>query len=306
MNYSNEQINMIINRCEDIVNNISKKHNYNENIKHLLYIIIPAFLLKYELRNEKQIIKVFNEIKIYINDTSNTKTPALFARKIYKRNNEYLIDKKIILKNYNNDDLISLLDNLIYEYNHAINSINNELIIENNIIKLRTGISYSIYDRELNYINTINKTLEEIINTKQTESIINIIKDLVNTNINNTEINNMLIVLNKEINKNYKSKSYYLQSEVCKTLLNNTTFINTIEKLRFIGEINDIEKWFDDITGQKENFTKLNKLLENTLNQEKELINIKFFKNRKINKIRNNIRDIIKIVELFNRNCNYK
>ena len=56
MNYSNEQINMIINRCENIVNDISIKHNYNENIKHLLYIIIPAFLLKYELRNEKQTV----------------------------------------------------------------------------------------------------------------------------------------------------------------------------------------------------------------------------------------------------------
>lgn len=306
MNYSNEQINMIIDRCKNIVENISIKYNYNENIKHLLYVIVPVFLIKYEIRNEREIIKVFNETKIHINDISDTKNPALFTRKIYKNNNEYLIDKKIILKNYNNDDLISLLDNMIHEYNHAINSINNELIIENNIIKLRTGISYSYYDTKLNHINTINRTLEEIINTKQTESIMNIIMSLIKLDIKDNEINNMLIVINKEINKNYKSKSYYLQSEVCKTLLNNTTFINTIEKLRFLGEVNDIEVWFDEIIGKMNSFTKLNNLLENTLNQEKELVNTKFFKNRKINRIRNNIKEIIKIVEMFNNNCTYK
>ena len=47
-----------------ITDEITKNYNYPENIRHLLYIIIPAFIIKYNLENERIIIDTFKNIPI--------------------------------------------------------------------------------------------------------------------------------------------------------------------------------------------------------------------------------------------------
>lgn len=304
--YTNEQFNLIINKYKSITDEISKNNNYPENIRHLLYIIIPAFIIKYNLENERIIIDTFKNIPIIINDVNDTSNPALFTRQIKKINNEYLTVKNIIIKNYRNAGLLPLLDSLIHEYNHAINSIKNEIIIKDNQIHLRTGICNNKYDINLNYIENENITLEEIINTNDSEEIINLIKSFKNYEISDYEIKNTIEIINKEIGNNYTSKAYYLQSFVCKSLLENRTFINTLKKLRFSGNIEDIDYWFDNITGKKDSFKTLNKLLNDSLKKERELTQIKLFKKKKINEIRDNIKKINEIINLFDKNCNIK
>ena len=100
--------------------------------------------------------------------------------------------------------------------------------------------------------------------------------------------------------------AYYLQSYVCKSLLENRTFINTLKKLRFSGNIEDIDYWFDNITGEEDSFKSLNNLLNQSLNLEKTLSQIKFFKKRKINQIKNNIKKTNQIIKLFDKNCNIR
>mgnify|MGYP003291744111 FL=1 len=304
--YTNEQFNLIINKYKSITDELSSNYNYPENIRHLLYIIIPAFIIKYNLENERIIIDIFKNIPIIINDVNDTSNPALFTRQIKKINNEYLTVKNIIIKNYRNAGLLPLLDSLIHEYNHAINSIKNEIIIKDNQIYLRTGIAFNKYDINLTYIKNENITLEEIINTNDSEEIINLIKGFNKYEISDYEIRNTIEIINREIGNNYTSKAYYLQSFVCKSLLENRTFINTLKKLRFSGNIEDIDYWFDNITGKKDSFKTLNKLLNDSLQKEKELSQIKFFKNRKINQIRYNIIETNEIIKLFDNNCNIR
>lgn len=304
--YTNEQFNLILNKYKNLTDEISNNYNYPENIRHLLYIIIPAFIIKYNLENERIITETFKNIPIIINDIGDTNNPALFTRKIKKIKNEYSTLKNIIIKNYRNAGLLPLLDSLIHEYNHAINSIKNEIIIKDNQIHLRTGIAFNKYDMNLTYIENESITLEEIINTNDSEEIINLIKDFNKYEIENHEIRNTISILNREISDKYKSNAYYLQSFVCKSLLENRTFINTLKKLRFSGNIENIGYWFDNITGKKDSFKTLNKLLNDSLQKEKELSQIKFFKKRKLNQIKDNIKRINEIIGLFDNNCNIR
>lgn len=304
--YTNEQFNLILNKYKNITDEISSNYNYPENIRHLLYIIIPAFIIKYNLENERIITETFKNIPIIIHDIEDKNNPAIFTRQIKNTNNEYVTIKNIIIKNYRNTELLPLLDSIIHEYNHAINSIKNEIIIKNNQIYLRTGIAFNKYDINLTYIENENITLEEIINTNDSEEIINLIKGFNKYEIFDYEIRNTIEIINREIGNNYTSKAYYLQSFVCKSLLENRTFINTLKKLRFSGNTQDINYWFDNITGKDNSFKNLNSLLNQSLNFEKELSQVKFFKNRKINQIKDNIKKINDIIKLFDNNCNIK
>ena len=59
-----DNINEFLNRYIDFVDNLSNKYNYSSNIKHVLYLIIPAFVIKYGIKEERSILSCFNSIPI--------------------------------------------------------------------------------------------------------------------------------------------------------------------------------------------------------------------------------------------------
>lgn len=305
---NNGQINELIDRCILNINNFSNKYNYPSNITHLLYLIVPAFIIKYGFTNENVILKNFNEIPILIDDKEDNVYQAYYTSIPYLSNSDYVTHKGIVLKNYKNTSLMQLLDNLVHEFNHAINSINQEIKIDDDKLFIRTGLTLIVYDK--NKLVPINKDdnsiLEEIINTKQTEMIIDIINSFNNYEITNVEVVNTLYSIQNSIDKNYKSNAYLLQSYVCMELINNKTFMSTLENLRFKGNIEDIELWFDSITGEDNSYKVLTKLLKESLDLQMELTNKKGFRYFKVNKIKYLNNQAMRIVKLFDNNCNYR
>ncbi len=278
-----------------IIDEIGLKYNYPDNIKHLLYVVLPAFVIKY--KKEQFIIDCLNNIPIIITGKEDPKIQALYVSYPYLE--ETIKTKKVIyLNRYNNIPFLQLLDNLVHELNHAINSYKNEIKIHEGYFYLRTGltkIKYSLKDKKM-VEKSKSYVLEEIINSKQTENIINIISNLES---DNEVIKNTIYAVKSSINGNYISPAYFNLKYYCKKLLDNKTFLLTLENLRIDGNIDDIEKWFNDIYvegGYQE--------LINTLYELKDLQNKKgiFIKN-KINKL---IIKLIKICEEFNKNCNLK
>ena len=280
-----------------VVDEISLKYSYPDNIKHLLYVILPAFVIKYGIYKEEFIINCLNNIPIIITGKEDPKIQALYVSYPYFED-KIKTKKAIYLNRYNNIPFLQLLDNLIHELNHAINSYKNEIILEKDNFYLRTGLTKSKYN--LKDIKLIDKNksyvLEEIINSKQTEIIINIISSLES---NNEIIKNTIYAVRSSINGNYISPAYYSLKYYCKKLLDNKTFLLTIENLRINGNIDDIESWFDSIYGKNGYQVLIDNLFE-----LKQLQNKKgFFVERKINKL------TIKLVNLssrFNNNCNLK
>lgn len=304
---TDEYLNALINQEIEFSDNLSRKYNYPDNITHLLYLIIPAFIIKYGNNHKGTIEKCFSEVPIVIDDRQDQMYQAYYFSSPKYENGEVITTKGIVLKNYKNISLIQLLDNLVHEYNHAVNSIQNEIEITD-YVKVRTGISYNYFDKKtLTFIKKSSDiTVEEVINTKQTESIIDIIKDFNNHNIENSTIISTLYSISHIVGDGYKSRSYYLESVVCQKLMDNKTFISTFEKLRFDGYVEDLYHFFDNIMGKDGSFLELADILNKTLELTKQLSNTKFFKNSKINKIKDLTRRGMEIVEIFNNNTIYK
>ena len=297
--------NTVIQREKEFVDHISDKYGYDNNIRHLLYVILPAFVIKYGYNKEKLILNAFRDIKISISENKDKYVKAYYYSKPALIGEEYKTTKHMVLQNYSNTNLVDLIDNLVHEYNHAVNSYVNEIKVTKKYIYLRTGLTYRVYSKET--MDFVKKDpsymLEEIINTKQTEEIINIIKGFDETN---SDISNTVYAINAETNHKYNSNSYYLEGTICKKILENRTFINTLANLRINGEVYNINKWFDDITGEEGSYKKLIEYLNQVYDLEIEYSKRKLLKGLLLTKIREISKLAMRIVEKFDKNVNYR
>ena len=302
------QMNHLIEESVLLAVQLEIKYHYPNNITHLLYLIIPAFIVKYGIENERVILDSFMKVPILIDDKQDQIYQAYYRSVPVFEDGKYSTHKGIVLKNYQNISLMQLLDNLVHEFNHAINSIHQELRIIDDKLYVRTGLTSIIYDK--NHLSSIgkedNSILEEIINTKQTEMIIDIINSFSKYEIHNSTVVATLYSIKNSISKFYQSNAYLLQSLVCKSLIENKTFFSTLENLRFKGNIDDIESWFDSITGQEGSYKRLVELLKLTLDYQMKLTKTKKFKYFTIRKIRKINQEAMTIVNLFDQNCNYR
>lgn len=307
INYSNEFINQLIEQEIKFSDSIAAVCRYPDNITHLLYIIIPAFILKYGTNYRKLIEECFSTVPIIIDDKQDQVYQAYYFSKPILEVGEYRVLKGVILNNYRNIGLMQLLDNLIHEFNHAINSLQNEITIDQEVL-IRTGLVYNYFDKKnLKFIKKSEENiLEEVINTKQTESIIDIIRSFSNYQIHNTIVQNTLYSIYHSTNSNYRSNSYLLEVSVCRQLLNNKTFLSTMETLRFEGQLDDIHHFFDLIVGKEGALLALSRYLNQSLEGQKQLATTKWFRKAKIRKIRDINQKALAIVQEFDQNTIYK
>lgn len=296
----------LVDKYFSFVDEISLKYMYDSNIKHLLYLIIPAFVTKYSIYKENLILNVFRNIPIIISKERDKQVQAFYTSIPRYQNDKIVTNKYIVLKNYQDISLVHLLDDLVHEFNHAINSYQKEILIKDNTLYLRTGLSYASYS--ISKFNPIKKDdsymLEEILNTNQTEDVINLIKNYQDPN--HVDLNNTVYSLNHETDEKYSSQAYYLENLLMKSILENKTFISTLNNLRLTGDVEDIEYWFDNICGKDNSYHHLINYLKDMNGLEEKLVSQKIFKNRTINKIKELIQKILAIIQTFNNNCNYK
>lgn len=300
--------NFDFNRYISFVDEISNDMNYPNSIRHLLYVVVPAFIINYEIENERLILECFRKTKIYLsNNILDNNVNAYFDRKLYK-DDSYYSHKFIVIRKNDVDRYITFIDSIVHEFNHALNSMVNEINFDKECITLRTGISFIKYDTNLNPINKDDSfVLEEVINTKQTIDIINVISNMSSYNIENIEVSNLLQAINGEIkNIDYKSDAYYLETTIAKPLLDNKTFSSTLKQLRLKGEIDGVRFWFDNITGNSEDYDRLINLFYEVYSLTISFSKRVFFKNSVINKIKSKKREIEIIISTFNTNCLYK
>ena len=76
--------------------------------------------------------------------------------------------------------------------------------------------------------------------------------------------------------------------------------------MRFQGEIDELTHFFDGITGKDSSLIELVYCLEEVTKLQLELVNTKWFKKYKINKIKNINMKALKIIKLFDQNTIYK
>lgn len=296
----------LVEKYFSFVDQISLQYEYDGNIKHLLYLIIPAFVSRYGFQNERLILDVFQHTIIRVQEDNHALEEAC-----YTAIPKLVLDKVIpyhfiILKKYSKDSLVQLLDNLIHEFNHALHSFRKEIQIEKEVLKLRTGLTHVCYKMpELTPLAKENTyLLEEILNTIQTEEMVNLIKSYRAPS--HAMLMNTVEAINHETETKYRSKSYYLETVLFQHILENRTFTSTLNRLRLSGDIDDIEGWFDNITGILHSYQDLNHYLVKIMELEIELGKRKYFKGMVISKIRNLLEKCFVVIDTFNQNCHYK
>ena len=308
MDINDNVLNELFKMTKIIVNNDLKRNNYNSDINHLLYIIIPAFIIRYNIKNQNKIINTFKEVPIVLFEKEDRVHQAYYVSIPSITNNKIKTRKYIGINHYANKPLLEYIDNIIHEYNHAINSMINEITFDKTSFSLRTGLTKTIYPK--NDIRHPHKDdayiLDEIINTRQTEEIINIINSFSNYHINDPEITTALYSIGNSINKSYSSNAYYLQATICKELMNNKTLISVLSNMRFNGNIEDIPYFFDNITGIDNSYNKLISILQQTIKEEQEFAKTKWFRSIKLSKIRSLYKDAKNIIDTFNANYHFK
>ena len=308
MNVDNKILNELFDYSINFVDNNLSIYNYSSDIKHLLYIIIPSFIIKYGFDNKNKILKTFENVPIVINNKEEKILQAYYMSVPLMINNQVITKKQIVLNYYSGKSLMELIDNIIHEYNHAVNSINNELKWDDTYIYVRTGLTYIKYNKS-DYLDSGKDDayiLEEIINTKQTEELIDILNSFNKYNISNTIISNTLYNIDKFINGNYTSEAYLFQSSLCIELMNNKTLISVLSNMRFLGNIDDIPYFFDNVTGEDGSYNKLIEILNNSVKLEEEFEKVKFFKKRKIKSILRLYNQAKNIIDTFNSNYHFK
>lgn len=308
MNLNDRLVNEIFKECTEFVDKKLSLYNYSSDIKHLLYIIIPAFIVKYDYKNKNKILNVFRNVPLIETNEEDKRIQAFYTSIPKYINNELITNKFVLIKHYLNKDLMELIDNIIHEYNHAVNSYENEIKIGKTKIYIRTGLSYARYDKtSLKPMGIDNKEiLEEILNTKQTEEIVNIIKEFTKYTFSNTVINNSLYSINNYIDKSYKSKAYSLQTLITNDLTNNKTLFNVLSNMRFNGNVDNINSFFDNVVGKEGSFSRFIEILNNSKKLEIEYSKTKFFKKFKIMEIKSYYNEAKSIIDTFNNNYHFK
>ncbi|MDD3241276.1 MAG: hypothetical protein PHQ64_00650 [Bacilli bacterium] len=299
-------INYVIRKYKPFVEKLSDHYDYPDNIRHVLLLIIPLFIYKYKLENEKIILSTFLETPIIINNKDLGPLKASYVFDLDK-GEEIKLKKKIVINNYKNINILELIDCIVHEYMHAINSKINYYKKEDKIISIRTGLSYVFYDSNYNLIGKNKKyILEEIINTKETELFVNMINELNFDDSLDEEIYNLVATLKRLIMNGYKTKAYILQMHICRIIVNNRSFYNTILNFRFKGELEEIDRWFDFFTGISGSYNQLNDELVNIFELSKLYDNKKMFKKKIVRKIRIGNEKIQKIIDKFDKGSLYK
>ena len=151
-------LNTLLERCRNTVDEIAVIYHYPSNITHLLYLIVPAFIIKYGYDQERYLFKAFTEIPVLILDSGDKVYQAYYSSIPEKSENGYVTRKGIVLKHYQDINLMQLLDNLTHEFNHAVNSIHNEILEKDDHLYIRTGLTYIIYDK-----NTLKPISKEVL-----------------------------------------------------------------------------------------------------------------------------------------------
>ena len=81
--------NLVIEKEKEFIDKISDEYGYDSNIRHLLYVIIPAFIIKYGISKEKLILDTFKEIIIINSNKESNMVKAYYSSIPRYINGEY-------------------------------------------------------------------------------------------------------------------------------------------------------------------------------------------------------------------------
>ena len=234
--------------------------NYGYDFINDIYESIKKTRFIYGLKSieDKLTKEEYKNLLDRFNNSDNAYSISTVSSKDNKLNIKYTI---IIAKDRNNKQ--QLLEYLTHELNHILTSINKTFTYNKDNIYFRYGLFTT--NLKSNNKKENGKIFNEIINTLETEDIINQIIKLRKDKITNTKFNNALRILDR-VKTKYTATGYEPFVNLYRSLYRKKDIKNLINQAMLDGNIDKIEKEFNsklNNTSYKEMISLLDNLYAN-------------------------------------------
>ena len=257
---TDEVVNQLFDYSKCMVDSLTKKNSQDEDIKNILYLVFAGMVSYYGYENINDICKAFSNKFIYdskrqffkyikdknikvsnINDTMGT-----FIQRASLKNTPfgdyYNVDNTIFIFKSVFYDMIELIDTVVHEYNHLLNSLNKPIVDIDSKIYLRCGLRLTSFDEKNNPVYNYN--IEEGMNVLQTMQIVNKILYFSNFSIKDKKLAD---ILNHIKNSDYNSKGHGYESVInlIGPLYQNSSFKSLVNSTRITGNVKTFSDYFD-------------------------------------------------------------
>ena len=248
-------INPFIDQVVLTIDSMFENTNIPQSFKDYLYLICTGMILKYGRDYTKDIYSSINNTKYiyglvglqdklskeeyeYLLPRLKTNANAYTISSVRTENKQIKIQYKIIITKDRNNKL-QLLEYLTHELNHILSSLRNTFTKTNNGIYFR----YGLFKTNLSTPNKkeSGRIFNEIINTLETEDIINQLIELRKYKIYNHKFLDALKMLDT-IKEQYTATGYEPFVNLYRPLYNKKPFRDLIDKSMLEGNIESIEK----------------------------------------------------------------
>lgn len=267
MYYSDSQVNDLLQYSKSMIDDIASKNCKRNDFKNLQYLIFAGMVSYYGFEHISAIYKAFQTTEFI--DASNSdvldklgrKTTADSKAAISFVNGKYYIQRSIHYF-YSISDVEQLLDSLIHEVNHFVNSVMSPICKRADSLVYRTGVKISaLYDSFLE-----SDILEEAINVLQTQEIKEHIRSFLNCSIYDSNIAATLETI-RRANMNWIELGYESVVSDIKPLYFQRDFNHLLKENRLSGDIKEIRSAFDQKVGTG-SFIELSNSLDAIWNQQ--------------------------------------
>lgn len=268
----NEKFNKLLNEKYFLLQDISKKYNYSEELLDMITYIYIGFYMDFGKNCDFPLYDLFNKVKVIydygtVNDVAlknnfgkipnGSAAVTIFIPNLNVFKDASLKQKpQTILLGTHVDEYLATpalkLEMLGHEVRHALMGYyNTNILLNKNTYYMRSGLQETYYSRndileEQFTTKNIGTTLDEITNTYITELLVNRIMSFKKYKIENNNLRKYLdSIKTSQPDGRYRAIGYNYEVKLLYPLLVNEMFIDLINQHQFDGEISIIKDFIE-------------------------------------------------------------
>ena len=266
MFYTDEACNDLLNYSKFLVDQINKSKYCPQELRVLQYVIFAGMISYYGFEYVDTIYKAFADPNFYytnsslseIMESNNIFDPSVensikngdvgaFVLLRFGKNGlgKLYVNRDIYIIYTNDSNPDELLEKVVHEVNHVINSINNPICIKGGNEAVRSGLSIiGLVDAERSY-----NMLEESVNVLQSAEIVEHILAFTQCDVKNAEIKRLLDKIKYAYGSKREGLGYENVVPLIRPLYLNSEFNKVVKRQRMVGRIVPIKEHFERKVG---------------------------------------------------------
>ena len=268
MEFSTKEVNDLLDYSKTMIDhiNLCKQIPCFDELRKLQYLTFAGMYYFYGAKYLNEIIHAFldteiiystesvvDALKKYTNNTSDKIEMLAESNALgffyYDFDSIGIMQRKIFFFEICVYSYGEILECIVHEINHVVNSMNEVRVDGDDYISIRTGLSNSIFHVDGTIVQE-KKALEEVYNALQTCDIIDCIFSFAQYDIKDPNIRESIERLKSDHQYGYRCQGYSLLTPIFKPLYDCDRFNLVVRESRLEGTLDKIELAFDSEAGE--------------------------------------------------------